>query len=98
MEKRKVLICMMAFCLLLNLISPIGFINSGHAESKGAVNINTASLDELVQLPRVGEKVAARIILYRKEHGSFKSVEDLKTVKGIGGKIFQKIRPLVRVK
>lgn len=98
MKKRRDLICLVAFCLLLSLWSPFGLVDAGHAVEKKMININTASVEELVQLPRVGEKVAERIVLYRKEHGSFKNVDDLKTVKGIGEKIFQKIQPMICVK
>jgi competence protein ComEA len=97
-EKRRVLICFVAFCLLLTVTSLSGFPNTADAVEKGQVNINTASVEELTQLPRVGAKVAERIVDYRKEHGSFKTVEDLKTVKGIGDKMLEQLRPQISVK
>ncbi|MDY6831428.1 MAG: helix-hairpin-helix domain-containing protein [Thermodesulfobacteriota bacterium] len=54
------------------------------------VNINTASVDELTTLTGVGKEIARRIIEYREANGSFKSVEQLKEVKGIGAKILEK--------
>ena len=61
------------------------------------ININTASLIELQKLPRIGEKVAQRIIDFRKENGKFKSTTDLLKVKGIGEKIFESLKDLITV-
>ena len=48
------------------------------------ININTAGVEELDQLPGIGEVLAGRIIAYREEHGPFTSVEGLLEVSGIG--------------
>jgi len=56
-------------------------------------NINTATKDELVALPGIGPAKAQAILDHRKAHGSFKSVEELKDVKGIGAKRFEKLKP-----
>lgn len=61
------------------------------------ININTASLAELQKLPRIGEKVAQRIIEYRKEHGKFKKIEELMKIPGIGEKIFNNLKDLITV-
>ncbi|MDR3670742.1 MAG: helix-hairpin-helix domain-containing protein [Holophaga sp.] len=61
------------------------------------VNLNTATVTELLQLPRVGPKTAQRIIAFRQEHGPFQRPEDLMNVKGIGEKTFQKLRPFITV-
>ena len=92
------LVTLLAFCLLVMWMSPASQARSGTTEHDGAVNINTASMEELVQLPRVGTKVAERIVSYREINGGFKSVEDIKTVQGIGDKVFEMIRPLICVK
>ena len=63
----------------------------------GVVNINSAGLDELMLLPRVGETVGQRIIDFRQENGEFKSTEDLLLVKGIGDRTFERIAPHVSV-
>ena len=61
------------------------------------ININTASLTELQKLPRVGEKVAQRIIDFRKEHGPFNKIEELMKVQGIGEKTFNDLKDLITV-
>jgi comEA protein len=61
------------------------------------VNINTASLQELQNLPRIGPKIAQRILDYRKQNGSFKKVEELMKVKGIGEKVFNRLKDLIVV-
>ena len=49
-----------------------------------AVNINTADVAVLAQLPGIGEVLARRIVDYRKAHGSFTAIEQLTNVEGIG--------------
>lgn len=61
------------------------------------ININTASLVELQKLPRIGEKVGQRIIDFRKKNGRFRKVEEIMKVKGIGEKMFSKIKSLITV-
>ena len=61
------------------------------------VNINTADAGQLVNLPQVGPKMAQRILEFRKNNGSFKRVQDLMKVKGIGEKVFAKLQPLITI-
>jgi competence protein ComEA len=70
---------------------------SNSISAEYAININTATLDELQRIPHVGEKVAAKIIGYREINGPFRRVEHLMLIQGISDKRFRKIRPLVRV-
>jgi competence protein ComEA len=65
--------------------------------SMSPVNLNAASVDQLADLPGVGRAVAQRIIEYRQKNGSFKKIEELMNVKGIGEKSFLKLKPLVTV-
>jgi len=62
-----------------------------------SININTASGKELEKLPNIGPVIAGRIIDYRKTKGSFKSVDALVNVKGIGKKTMAKIKPYIFV-
>lgn len=64
---------------------------------KSPININKASVDELMQLPHVGEKLATSIIENRKIHGSFKTTSELNRVPGIGPDVFKDIEDLVTV-
>lgn len=57
------------------------------------VNLNTATVTELMQLPRIGQKTAERIVAFRKQHGGFQRPEELMNVKGIGEKSFAKLKP-----
>lgn len=61
------------------------------------VNINTASMEELMTLPGIGESKANSIITYRKENGTFKSIEELKNIEGIKDGVFQKISDLITI-
>lgn len=65
--------------------------------SKGKININTATKKELVTLKNVGDKIADRIIEYRKAH-PFEKPEDIMKVKGIGQKVFDANKDLIVVK
>jgi len=56
------------------------------------INLNTATAEQLDSLPGVGAALAARIVEYRQKNGSFKKVEDLMNVKGIGEKAFLKMK------
>ena len=62
-----------------------------------AVNINTATKEELTSLKGVGDKRAQEIIDYRKKNGNFKSVDDLEKVPGIGPGLMKQIRSQVTV-
>jgi competence protein ComEA len=64
---------------------------------KAKININTATQAELESLPRIGPKVAQRIIEYRTQNGNFKKIDDLMKVKGIGEKIFAQLKELITV-
>ncbi len=61
------------------------------------IDINTATAEELVELPRVGKVTALRIVEWREENGPFSRIEELMNVQGIGERTFERIRPHVKV-
>lgn len=62
------------------------------APAAAAVNLNTATKDDLVALPGIGPAKAQAILDYRNQHGPFRAIEDVRKVKGIGEKLFLQIR------
>ena len=81
----------------LSMAPAIASAAGKEAPAAKVVNINTASAEQLTQLPGVGEKLAARIVEHRQKEGPFKSTQDLMNVKGIGEKNFQKLQPYLSV-
>lgn len=73
--------------------------NRGESGSAGGpkTDLNTAGVEELGMLPRVGPVLAQRIVDWRRQHGRFKTVEELDAVDGIGPRLLQVLLPLVRV-
>lgn len=67
------------------------------ALSFAAVNINTATVQELQSLKGIGEKKAVAIVEYRQANGPFKTVEDLSKVKGIGAATVERLKPEISV-
>ncbi len=65
--------------------------------STGKVNINTADAMALETLPRVGPAMAARIIAWREANGRFTSVDDLRSVSGIGDRTFDALKDLITI-
>lgn len=63
----------------------------------GKININTASVYELMTLDGIGEGYAKRIVEYREHNGAFLNIEQIKNVQGIGTKQFEKIKDFITV-
>jgi len=59
------------------------------------LDINKAPIEDLMELPGIGEKLAQRMVEYRKSQGGFRSVDELRKVRGIGEKRMAQLRPLV---
>jgi competence protein ComEA len=74
-------------------VSGLASADTSDAATGKKININQASAKEFANLPRIGAKVADRIVDYRQSHGSFARVEDLMEVKGIGEKLFVTLKP-----
>lgn len=81
------------------VVPVIGALPPGEtgAASDGLIDLNTAGVDQLDTLPRVGPAIAQRIVDWREENGRFGAVEDLLNVPGIGEKMLAGLRDLVRV-
>lgn len=61
------------------------------------INLNNAAIDDLILLPGVGKSIAQRIIEYREVHKGFKKPEEIRNVKGIGEKKYDKLKNLVTI-
>jgi competence ComEA-like helix-hairpin-helix protein len=71
--------------------------NSRHAvASADAVDINSATVADLEKIPRVGRKIAERIISHREKYGPFKRPEQLMLIQGISESSFREMRHLIR--
>lgn len=79
----------------------VGKASDGHsgakAKASGPVSLNTASEAQLESLPGVGPSTAQKILDYRQEHGGFGTVEEIQSVKGIGPKKFDKMKPFLKL-
>jgi competence protein ComEA len=91
MKLRRIVAAALAFVVA-------GFLSTGVALAAAKptptakVNVNTATAEQFTTLPGVGPKLAARIVEHRQKAGSFKSVQELLNVKGIGEKNLEKIQ------
>ncbi|MBI1742678.1 helix-hairpin-helix domain-containing protein [Candidatus Acetothermia bacterium] len=67
------------------------------SNSLESIGLNSATYEELLAVPGIGPVLAQRILDYRKEHGSFKTIEELNNIKGIGPKTLEKLKPYLRI-
>lgn len=94
---RTMLTALLVSALTLSVASPA--LAQGApppAAAKAPVNLNTATLDQLTELPGIGRATAQRIVEYRQKN-SFKRIEELMNIRGIGEKSFLKLKPLITV-
>jgi competence protein ComEA len=80
--------------IAIALMASVGSVSAAaKAAPAGKINVNTATAEQFAALPGVGVKLGARIVEYRqKAGGSFKTVDELMNVKGIGEKNFAKLQ------
>jgi len=64
----------------------------------GKININTATKQQLLDLPGIGEVTADRILTYRAETGKFSNVDELRAIRGMSKKRIENLKPLITTK
>lgn len=93
--------CRHSFPALLTLLAAwLMFVPAAAANKKppaAPVNLNTATSEELQEVPGIGPVTAEKILQMRKAYGPFKSVDDLLAIKGIGHKRLEKMRKYLTV-
>ncbi|PYU53583.1 MAG: topoisomerase [Acidobacteria bacterium] len=93
--RSPVLRVLLSLCLILSLL-----VTASSAKKKPPpkpVNINTATSEELQQVPGIGPATAEKILQMRKSYGAFKSVDDLLAIRGLGPKRLEKMRKYLTV-
>lgn len=68
-----------------------------NGEGDHLININTCTLDELMEINGIGKTKAEAILEYRESNGDFNSIDDIKKVDGIGDALFEKIKAYIKV-
>jgi competence ComEA-like helix-hairpin-helix protein len=66
--------------------------------AQGVINVNTATKEEFMMLPGIGEKTAVAIVSYRQSNGPFKAIDDMTCIKGFSRKKLDKIRQYLVLK
>jgi competence protein ComEA len=87
---------LLSFLLLGLVFSASTFAGKKKPPAK-PVNINTATSEELRQVPGIGPATAQKILQMRKSYGPFKSVDDLLAIRGLGEKRLDKMRKYLTV-
>jgi competence protein ComEA len=67
------------------------------AQVASKININKATVEQLMELKGIGESYAKKIVEYREKNGPFKKIEDIQEVKGIGSKLFEAIKDQITI-
>ena len=88
---------MTTILLLVALLLPMTVRAQDAAARRTPVNLNTATTAQLEDRPGIGKATAERIIEYRTKNGSFKKIEDLMNVRGVGEKSFLSLKDLITV-
>ena len=83
--------------LFLNLIFCAAILPAKKKPPARPVNLNTATSQELQQVPGIGPATADKILQMRKSYGAFKSVDDLLAIRGLGPKRLEKMRKYLTV-
>ena len=103
-KEEKYFLLFLSFCLFAYLLVQFAGVENFKFSLKPKhqeeivfpLDLNAASISELIQVPGIGMVYAGRIVQYRYENGGFKNIDELVNVKGIGEKKLQKLRNLPR--
>jgi competence ComEA-like helix-hairpin-helix protein len=79
------------WCIILFIFSLIIPVYA----AQGVINVNTATKEELMMLPRIGEKTASAIVAYRQVNGPFRTIGDMTQIKGVNKKKLDMLRPFL---
>jgi len=88
---KRMMVLLVALAMVMTVSGP------SWAGDAGKINLNKATAVELSQLKGIGMKYAERIVEFRDKNGSFKQVEDLLKIQGIGPKILEKNKDRITV-
>jgi len=80
--------------LLLSIVLCAPMIEAGEKKVEKTVNINTATIDELAEIPLLTQELAQTIVEYREEVGDFQFIEELLLLDGIDEKLFSRIKSI----
>jgi competence ComEA-like helix-hairpin-helix protein len=86
-----------SFCILAFLFLSVASLEATKKPPLHPINLNTASSTQLQEVPGIGPATADKILKMRKSYGPFKSVDDLRAIKGIGPKRLEKMRKYLTV-
>lgn len=78
-------------------VSPLSGTSSSTPNKTAIIDINSATKEQLMDLPRIGEALSQRILDYREKMGAFKDIKDITNVSGIGEKMFENIKDKISV-
>lgn len=93
----RIILILILFSLTTACTSRVVFEEQASvAQGPNALNINTATVEELESLPYIGRKTAEKIIQYREDNGPFRRVEHLMQIRGISEKRFLEIQKFLK--
>ena len=104
--KRKELFVIIGIVAILMVINTFNFLRRENLKNSSRLvveagriqlSLNAVSAVELEDLPGIGPVIAQRIVAYRQQKGRFSSLDELKEIKGIGDRLYEKIIPYLRL-
>ncbi len=105
MKRKELIVLLVVMCVLI-AVNTVNFLRKERLKKSYSMviedgriqlSLNSVGAIELEDLPGVGPVLAERIVEYREQNEGFRSLEELKRVKGIGDKLYQKIFPFLKL-